>query len=151
GAVVGEGLLVSQGDKWKSHRRLMAPSFDFKSIVAYSPAMVSAAESMAQAWSTKGSGAVVDVADEMTYLTLKVISTTMFSADGEDLGQLVDQSLRKMGDALDFGVADILPLIGPPRMKKKMARIHANFLEMDATMQKLIAARSKVEGQSPRD
>ncbi|MBV9540362.1 MAG: cytochrome P450, partial [Alphaproteobacteria bacterium] len=40
GAIVGEGLLVSDGDKWKSHRRLMAPSFDFKSIVAYSPAMV---------------------------------------------------------------------------------------------------------------
>jgi cytochrome P450 len=151
GAVVGEGLLVSQGEKWKSHRRLMAPSFDFKSIVAYSPAMVSAAESMARSWTAKGTGAVVDVADEMTYLTLKVISTTMFSADGEELGGLVDQSLRKMGDALDFGVADILPLIGPPRMKKKMARIHANFLEMDATMQKLIAARQKVEGGAPRD
>src|SRR5262252_8256635 len=63
GAIVGEGLLVSQGEKWKSHRRLMAPSFDFKSIVAYSPAMVAAAEGTAQSWSAKGSGAVVDVAD----------------------------------------------------------------------------------------
>ena len=53
GAIVGEGLLVSQGEKWKSHRRLMSPSFDFKSIVSYSPAMVSAAESFADAWSAK--------------------------------------------------------------------------------------------------
>ena len=43
------------------------------------------------------------------------------------LGELVDSSLRKMGDAIDFNVLDILPLIGPPRMKRKMARIHAEF------------------------
>ncbi len=124
-------------------------SFDFKSIVAYSPAMVASAESFADAWSTKGRGAVIDVAEEMTRLTLEVISRTMFSSDGEELGGLVDDSLRKMGEALDFGIADVLPLIGPPRMKRKMARIHANFLTMDATMQKLIAAREKVQGDAP--
>ncbi|HEX2589966.1 MAG TPA: cytochrome P450 [Rhizomicrobium sp.] len=151
GAIVGEGLLVSQGDKWKSHRRLMAPSFDFKSIVAYSPAFVSAAENLANAWHNKGSGTVIDVHQEMTHLSLKVISETMFSADGEELGQLVDNSLGKMTDALDFGVLDILPLIGPPRMKKKMDRIHANFLTMDETMQKLIRARGAAPAGAPRD
>jgi cytochrome P450 len=151
GAIVGEGLLVSQGEKWKSHRRLMSPSFDFKSIVSYSPAMVSAAEAFADAWAVKGKDAVVDIADEMTRLTLKVISNTMFSADGEMLGELVDSSLRKMTDIIDFGVLDILPLIGPPRMKRKMDRIHANFMTMDATIQKLIRAREKTEGQAQRD
>jgi cytochrome P450 len=151
GAIVGEGLLVSQGEKWKSHRRLMSPSFDFKSIVSYSPAMVSAAEAFSDAWAVKGKDAVVDIADEMTRLTLKVISNTMFSADGEMLGELVDSSLRKMTDIIDFGVLDILPLIGPPRMKRKMDRIHANFMTMDATIQKLIRAREKTEGQAQRD
>ncbi|MBV9420541.1 MAG: cytochrome P450, partial [Alphaproteobacteria bacterium] len=151
GAIVGEGLLVSDGDKWKSHRRLMAPSFDFKSIVAYSPAMVATAESFAESWSKKGSGSVIDIADEMTHLTLRVISGTMFSADGQMLGELVDNTLRKMGDNIDFGVLDILPLIGPPRMKRKMDRIHQDFMAMDATMQKLIRARETVQGGAPRD
>ncbi len=151
GAVVGEGLLVSEGDKWKSHRRLMAPSFDFRSIVSYAPAMVAAADKYSDQWSAKGPGAVVDVAEEMTHLTLQVISETMFSSDGAMLGELIDRSLTKMMGALDFNVADILPLIGPPRMKRKMDRIHQNFVEMDATMQKLIAARQKVQGAAPRD
>ncbi len=151
GAIVGEGLLVSQGDKWKSHRRLMAPSFDFKSIVAYSPAFVSSASAFADAWAAKGAGSVIDIAEEMTHLTLEVISTTMFSADGDELGHLVESSLDKMGKALDFSVLDILPLIGPPRMKKKMARIHQNFLAMDATMKKLIAARETLQHGAPRD
>src|SRR5204863_7656516 len=140
----------SQGEKWKSHRRLMAASFDFKSIVAYSPAFVSAAESFANAWHNRGAGAVIDIHQEMTHLTLKVISETMFSADGDDLGQLVDSSLNRMSDAIDFSVFDILPIIGPPRMKKKMERIHANFMNMDRTMQHLIRAREDAPAGAPR-
>jgi cytochrome P450 len=151
GAIVGEGLLVSQGEKWKSHRRLMSPSFDFRSILSYAPAMVAAAEGFTDAWSQRNDGAPVDIAEEMTNLTLRVISNTMFSADGEILGELVDSSLRRMGEAIDFNVLDIIPVIGPPRMKRKMARIHANFLTMDATMQKLVQARGSVEGRPPHD
>lgn len=151
GAILGEGLLVSQGEKWKSHRRLMAPSFDFKSILAYAPAMVAAAEAFATDWERKGAGAVIDVAEAMTDLTLNVISRTMFSAEGAELGELVDRSLRQMVDHIDFGLADLLPLIGPPRMKRKLARIHADFAAMDATMKKLIGARQRGAGEAPRD
>jgi cytochrome P450 len=151
GAIVGDGLLVSQGEKWKSHRRLMSPSFDFKSIVAYSPAMVASAQDFVDAWTAKGQGAVVDIAEEMTQLTLRVISGTMFSADGDMLGDLVDNSLRKMAEHIDFGLLDVVPVIGPPRMKRKMDRIHVDFMAMDATMQKLIGAREKIAGEAPRD
>jgi cytochrome P450 len=150
GAIVGEGLLVSEGEKWKSHRRLMAPSFDFKSLVSYTPTMVESAQAFADGWDNRG-GQTVDIADEMTHLTLAVISRTMFSADADQLGELVDSSLRKMGENLNFGIFDILPVIGPPLMKRKMDRIHADFLTMDATMQKLIGAREKVTGAPPRD
>jgi len=151
GAVVGEGLLVSQGEKWKSHRRLMSPSFDFKSIISYSPAMVATAEKFAGRWAKKRKSDVVDIAEEMTNLTLEIISNTMFSADGELLGELVDRSLRKMGDAIDFNILDIMPLVGPPRMKRKLARIHLNFMAMDSTMQKLIRSRESAQDRPPRD
>ncbi len=150
GAIVGEGLLVSQGDKWKTHRRLMAPSFDFKSIVSYAPMMVESASTFADSWHNRG-GQTIDIANEMTHLTLAVISRTMFSADAEQLGQLVDNSLRKMAENINFGLIDVLPLIGPPLMKRKMDRIHADFLTMDATMQTLIGAREKTPGVAPRD
>ena len=149
GQMLGEGLLVSQGEKWKSHRRLMAPSFDYKSLVGYSPAMVAQAEEMASSWSTRNA-ATVDIAEEMVKLTLQVISRTMFSADGEQLGDLVDHSLRRVTDNLDFNVFDMLPLIGPPRMKRKLARIREGFGAMDATMQKLIQSRERTSG-TPHD
>ena len=34
---LGRGLLTSEGEKWRRHRRIMAPSFDHRSIVGYAP------------------------------------------------------------------------------------------------------------------
>jgi cytochrome P450 len=151
GGILGEGLLVSQGDKWKSHRRMTAPSFDFRSLVSYAPAMVEQAELTARNWTARNSDREVDIAEEMTKLTLQIISRTMFSADGDALGELVDHSLRKTTDNLDFNVFDMLPLIGAGRIKRKMDRIHEDFAPMDATMAKLIKAREAAPHDPPRD
>jgi cytochrome P450 len=113
--------------------------------------MVAAATAYADAWNAKGNGSVIDIAEDMTLLTLRIISETMFSNDGAELGELVDGSLAMLGDALDFGLLDIVPLIGPPRMKKKMDRIHQNFAEMDRKMQALIRAREAHPHETPRD
>ena len=151
GGTLGEGLLVSEGDKWKSHRRLMAASFDFKSLVGYAPSMVALSENLAHEWQAKGKDAVVDIAMEMTHLTLQVISSTMFSADGQQLGDLVDSSLRHVLGDMNFNLFDLLPLIGPRRVEKKFARIHQNFAPMDTSIQKLIRAREQEPRDKPRD
>lgn len=150
GEMLGEGLLASQGEKWKSHRRLMAPSFDYKSLLGYAPAMVSSAEEMATEWRQRNTGPEIDIAREMTTLTLKVISRTMFSADGDQLGELVDHSLRKVGDRMDFGLFEMLPVIGPRRLKHRLKLINDDFAPMDRTMAKLIASRKKTS-EAPRD
>src|SRR5262249_26507637 len=131
GGILGEGLLVSEGEKWKSHRRLMAPSFDFRSLISYAPMMVDQAEKMAAAWAARMNAPEIDIADEMTKITLQIISRTMFSADGDALGELVDHSLRKTTDHMDFNIFDMLPVIGPPLLKRKMDRIHEGFAAMD--------------------
>lgn len=151
GAAFGDGILVSTGEKWKSHRRIMAPSFDFKSLVAYSPAMVECSQAATRAWDRKGSGAVVDIADEMTHLTLQIISRTMFSTDADRLGGLVDGAMRKGQDLLSFGFLDILPLIGQGRIRRRLARVRASFSEMDSVMHGLIQSRAKAGGGGTKD
>src|SRR6516165_5954011 len=50
GTAFGDGLLTSDGDKWRSHRRLMSPSFDHRSLASYAPAITEAATSRLQGW-----------------------------------------------------------------------------------------------------
>jgi cytochrome P450 len=36
---LGRGLLTSEGETWRRHRRIMSPAFDHRSIVSYAPIM----------------------------------------------------------------------------------------------------------------
>ncbi len=149
GAAFGDGILVSEGEKWRAHRRIMAPAFDFKSLVSYAPAMVECSQAAAGRWDAKGSGAVVDIAQEMTHLTLDIISRTMFSTDAARLGDIVDSALRRGQAMLGFDWTYLLPGIGRWRMERQFARIRETFGEMDAAMRGLIRAR--VGGGGTRD
>src|SRR5687767_3848761 len=48
--VLGNGLLISEGDFWKRQRRLMSPPFHHKALAAYDGAMVSIADRRSTDW-----------------------------------------------------------------------------------------------------
>jgi cytochrome P450 len=147
----GDGLLTSDGDKWRAHRRVMSPSFDYRSIASYAPVITDAAEARLKAWDAKGENAEIDIVREMLTLTLEVISRTMFSADSDALRSRLDETIRKGSAELSFGLQHVAPLIGPFLMNRKLARIRAHFEAVDAVMQNLIRGREKRAGAAPRD
>lgn len=145
GAAFGDGLLVSQGEKWRAHRRIMSPSFDHKSIVSYVPGMTDTISTWLKNWDARADGATVDIAQEMTQLTLKVISRTMFSSDADGISDLMGDTLKRGMEAMDFGLLDGLPLIGPLLLKRKMDNIHRVFSRLDGAIYGLIDARGKTQ------
>src|SRR5215831_14109676 len=147
----GDGLLTSEGDKWRAHRRVMSPSFDHRSIASYAPVITDAAEARLKAWDAKGANAEIDIAREMVTLTLEVISRTMFSADSDALRSRLDDTIRKGLAELSFGLQHIAPVIGPFLLNRKLARIRANFEALDAVMQNLIRGREKHAAAAPKD
>ena len=62
---LGRGLITSEGETWRRHRRTMSPAFDHRSIASYTPIMTEAALELLAAWSRRGTGASVDVATAM--------------------------------------------------------------------------------------
>ncbi len=143
GAAFGDGLLVSQGEKWRSHRRIMSPSFDHKSIVSYVPGMTDTIATWLAGWDARNAGATVDIAQDMTGLTLKVISRAMFSSDSDGISDLMGDTLKRGMEAMDFGLLEGLPLIGPVLLKRKMDHIHRVFSRLDGAIYALIDARAK--------
>jgi cytochrome P450 len=147
----GDGLLTSDGARWRAHRRVMSPSFDPRSITSYAPVITDAAAARLRAWDAKGENAEVDIAREMVTLTLEVISRTMFSADSDALQSRLDETIRKGMSDLGFGLQHLAPVIGPFLLKRKLARIRANFNALDAVMQNLIRGRETHAGALPKD
>lgn len=148
-AAFGEGLLSSDGEKWRSHRRIMAPSFDIRSLVSYVPAMAALAEARANAWRASGF-AEINIADEMTGLTLGVISRTMLFADANDLTAIVGDALKDGQDQFDFSILDMMPVIGRWHIERMIKRVHKTFFILDDAMYPLITARTKMAGDAPR-
>ncbi len=151
GAAFGEGLLTSDGEKWRSHRRIMAPSFDFRSIVSYAPAMTGAAEEFAAKWDALAPGTPLDIGKEMSALTLQIISRTMFSTDASGLNDLVGETLERGMAEMNFGLLDAVPVLGPWRVRRRVAKIQQIFGALDKAMLPLIQSRAarKTESGTP--
>jgi cytochrome P450 len=76
--LLGRGLLTAEGEEWLRHRRLVSPAFHRGRVEGYGRTMVRYAQDAVDAWSD---GQSVDVHDEMTALTLRIVARTLFDAD----------------------------------------------------------------------
>ena len=150
-AMFGEGLLSAEPAMWRRHRKIMAPSFDPRSIASYAPAMAAASQAFAAHWDGLPDGADVDMAEEMKALTLRIICETMFSSDAAELVRLAGAALGFSRDALNFGILDLLPVIGPMRLKAKQAALHEDFGAMDGAIYRMIEERERNLADAPND
>jgi cytochrome P450 len=150
-AMFGEGLLSAPPLKWRTHRKVMAPSFGTRTVESYAPAMVETTVAFAQQWDALPQSAEIDIAEEMKALTLKIICRTMFSSDAEELAGYSRGALEFAQNSMVFGLLDVLPLIGPRRLKRKTDAIRAHFQGMDTAIYRLISEREKSGNEAPKD
>jgi cytochrome P450 len=137
GPLLGEGLLISEGEVWRRRRRIAAPAFHARRIAELVATMASCTDAMLARWATMPQP--FDVAGEMMSLTLDVISRTMFSADvSRDVAtvrRLMDVVVKLRVSLLDlFGFPQWLPRFQPKEFRRAIA-------EFDTLVSRLIAER----------
>lgn len=78
----GEGLFVSDGDVWRRQRRLAQPAFHREWIASFARIMTDATEEMLARWSrVSDTGKPLRVDEEMTRLTLGIVTRSLLSRD----------------------------------------------------------------------
>ena len=117
----GEGLVLSDGDLWLRQRRLVQPAFSTKRFDGYGQVTVDYTRRMVERWR---SGVSLNIADEMTRLTLEIIAKTLFglevSADTNRLGdavRVISQTYIREA-ANPFKLPDWLPLAAKRRKRQ---------------------------------
>ena len=95
GPLLGQGLLISEGDFWRRQRRLAQPAFHRSRTNEYSPVMVECALERMRQW--RG-GETRNIAEEMMKLTLEVAVRTLFgttlAGDSEAIGKAMTFLMR---------------------------------------------------------
>jgi cytochrome P450 len=93
--LLGQGLLISEGEFWRRQRRLAQPGFHRARINEYAQTMVQIAERHLREWRA---GAQLDMAHEMMALTLDIAVRTLFGTtlpgEAEHVGQAMTFLMR---------------------------------------------------------
>lgn len=89
--LVGNGLLTSEGEFWRRQRRLAQPAFHRERINAYSAVMVAYAEQMIASWRE---GETRDTHQDMTHLTMQIVTRTLFNTDVTHDAQHISEALQ---------------------------------------------------------
>ncbi len=107
--MLGEGLMTSEGESWQWQRHLIQPGFHRERIESFGRVMTDATLSMLSRWHARADEAKpLDVAAEMSRLTLNVVAQSLFTADisreGDDFSHSVDVMNEYMAnfDPFDF-------------------------------------------------
>jgi cytochrome P450 len=128
GPVLGEGLLISEGELWRRQRRIAAPAFHNKRIAAFVATFGSCTQATLARWPSMTGP--FDVAAEMMRLTLDIVARTMFSTnvsgEVETVRRLMDFVVSVRPSVLDLlGLPEWLPRHQPRAYRRAVAGFEA--------------------------
>lgn len=138
-AVLGEGLLTSEGEFHRRQRRLAQPAFHRQRIAGYAEVMVTYGAKLRERWHN---GQTLNMAEEMMQVTLAIVAKTLFDADVEsearDIGQSLTAVMKTFNRVtLPFPqLINKLPLPSNFRFAKALQRL-------DSTIYRIINERRK--------
>ncbi len=129
-ALLGEGLLTSEGEFHKRQRRLAQPAFHRQRIGSYGAVMTEYAARLRNRWQD---GTTTDISQEMMRLTLAIVGKTLFGADVEGEAEEIRRALThamEMFSSITLPFSDLLvklPLPGYRRFQKAKARLDSTI------------------------
>lgn len=129
------GLLTNEGKSWRRQRKLAQPAFHHRRIEAYGVTMVEQTLDLLTHWQ---SGATLDVAHEMTNLTLGIVNKTLFNVDvraqADHIGELMTTILSRANDRVN----NYNP-VWERLFKRKQRQETAALQELFAVIEQIIA------------
>jgi cytochrome P450 len=142
GDLLGDGLLLSEGETWRDQRRLASPAFGMDRLAGMADRIGGHADDMVAGWTD---GAVVDVEAEMTCVTLDVILDLMMGVqlEAETIEtireQMVPLGRRFEPDPLRFAMPEWVPAPDDDEYEAAVATL-------DGVLDDVIEARRGTEG-----
>jgi cytochrome P450 len=144
---LGTGLLISNGEVHRQRRTLVQPAFHVRRIQAYADCMLNYTDRMLATWHD---GEQRNIADEMKQLTMFIVAKTLFDADAESMGNVVEeveiamQHLQKSAN-FEYKVGDFIPGWMPflNKYKAKPAR-----QGMNRVVDRIISQRRNIQHDS---
>jgi cytochrome P450 len=147
GDLLGQGLVLSEGDLWERQRDRIQPAFYMDRIAEYAETMTEAVRGAAEEWTGTPT---VDIEDEMKGLTLRILVTAIFGSDIDYEERGIRETVEKLqepGQPAKQPVARMVPKWVPIPMWR---RYKQGIEEMESVIETFVEAR-RGEVEEPTD
>lgn len=152
--LLGNGLIVSDGDLWARQRRMIQPAFQGQATRGFAPVVEQVNADLLTRWSAHAdSGEPIDLTHELSSVALEIVLRALFGPDfdrlvetegGSPFDLLTEESRRDLQFAARFrGLARFVRAIIDARRQE--ARVESDWLSM------LMQARDKASGEPMPD
>jgi len=149
--LLGNGLLINEGESWLRQRRLIQPAFARPRVESYSPAMIASTQRMLDEWRNgrSRSGETRDIVPAMMRLTMEIAGKTLLGIElGDEFNKIAQLLELTMYDFLGrFSAAIPLPFWLPT---PRNLRLRLTVRQLDRILQSLIDRR-RAQGASGGD
>ncbi|NHN60412.1 MULTISPECIES: cytochrome P450 [Halorussus] len=164
--VLGDGLIVSEGDRWERQREAIQPAFYMSHIERYADIMVSRTEDTTDRWRD---GGTVDLRSEMMRTTLEILVEAMFGEDIDleargiyDAVEAMQEPLRPRNQPVTFLAPDWAPVPFLRRADRALDHLEAQVYDIlderrrtdtnrDDLLAMLLGADAEMDDEQIRD
>ena len=149
--MVGNGLFVSDGEFWLRQRRMMQPAFHQRRLVSLVDGMVTETQVSLDRWTQAAErGQIVDIAEEMTALAMRVVTRALFSSRLSGKEKRLAEAISLILDEISFRFR--MPFYPPlhfptPRNRKAQAALRT----IDDVVFEIINTRRSTPGEETKD
>jgi cytochrome P450 len=136
--LLGQGLLLSEGERWQRQRERIQPAFYMEQIADYTETMATAVQRAADEWRESPT---VNVEDEMKALTLRILVESIFGSDIDYESRNIRQTVRALqepGQPAKQPIARMVPKWVPIPMWR---RYKEGIREMESVIEMFVEAR----------
>ena len=136
--MLGDGLLTSDGDHWRTNRRRIAPSFQRSDLARYAETMHSIATTAVRALPASGN---VDIWQLASTISLDVVHQCLFGTEVEIPAARIGRALEQMMAAFMRELRTVRRFV-PERVRLRSRRAtFAALAELDAVLLEIIQHR----------
>ncbi|MBV8357799.1 MAG: cytochrome P450 [Deltaproteobacteria bacterium] len=123
--VMGDALFLSEGDKWRTQRKVVQPAFHRQQLAGMTASMADALDSMLERWEMFATrGDAFDLSAETSRLALDVVGHTLLvddlRAEAETLGQVLVDLFNYLNYALNHFL--VVPRFIPTARNRALSR-----------------------------
>jgi cytochrome P450 len=152
-AVLGGGLLTSDGDAWLRRRRQVQPAFHRARVPAIADMMVERTDAMLERWDERAAdGTPIEVGREMMRLTLEVVGRALFGAQlGPDAAEVGEAFTAMNEEVAALTLRPFAPLLVRIPFLPGTRRLLGAGARLTRVVDRMIAVRARAGDESPDD